>query len=359
MPYTPSGPFGNGSSSPPINAAFLNAVETALGVLANNIVMPQQFGTSVGTGGDDTAAFQAALNTGKNVYVPAGVYSCSDLVNTTGSSLTGAGKGQTKINARTGTGTLYKAQNMAELTISDLWLNGASNCNIVISTDWTTSNGPSLNSHYRNLRVTGGVQKTWSAQSNNDCEFMGILFEPASSGTVVLDLEAPGGAVELVSCKLFGPMILSAQRASFFGGVYTGVRLVGLDYNAITAIGGYWYGDPTYGCSIYIGDSSQIYAPASWFGSHFENQYASGSIINGGGKMFGVSTFIDPLMLQTGTAGTRTVIGGSVVQAGPVNSGVNIRGGFLQGFSPTSASANIVVLTWNTNVNGTYSNTGG
>ncbi|MDK6203300.1 glycosyl hydrolase family 28-related protein [Oligella urethralis] len=72
---------------------------TVLERISNEAVTPQEFG-AIGDGvNDDTAAIQAALNTGKSVYIPEGTYNISDVIYPTadGQVITGAGMLRTTI----------------------------------------------------------------------------------------------------------------------------------------------------------------------------------------------------------------------------------------------------------------------
>lgn len=86
MPYTKTGPFTDNSSSPPISAAFLNGVETALTTANTLAIAPAPSGDT--TGATDTTALQplitAAQSTSGTLYLQAGTYYITGLTTTAG-----------------------------------------------------------------------------------------------------------------------------------------------------------------------------------------------------------------------------------------------------------------------------------
>jgi hypothetical protein len=322
--------------------------------IRRGFVTPFEYG-AVGNGTtDDTAAVQAAVNTGRPVML-AGRFATTDITVTNGNSILGYGPNVSRLIALPGTGTLLTVKNTSSLTLEGFWANGGSNCATVINTDWTTSQGPSLNNSYRNLRVTGGTTQSWSADSNNDCEWHAVLIEPINFGTA-LNIPAGGGAVHFTDCQFFGGITGAWQVATITGCMLMGITVIGLDYNKIVGTGGYWYASTTNSCNIYISAGSQLYDAPVLTGVYSENANPKGPFIGGPGKLFGATHFDGCKFLKKGNdTQTRPIIGTDVVPASPAPH-VFIDYGFSEGVTMTSGTAGVTIHTRYVNVNGTYSN---
>jgi len=108
-----------------INATKLNFLQTGTSAVARtvdsklkDVVSVKDFG-AVGDGvANDTAAIQAALNTGKNVFIPSGNYLISSSLNFTANNQTLTGEGFAAINVATATPT-------ANTNMSQIFTNSA------------------------------------------------------------------------------------------------------------------------------------------------------------------------------------------------------------------------------------------
>ena len=99
----------NDNTSRDITAADLRAVVAAVLDAVDNVeaqtVTVRQFGATGNGVTNDTAAFQAAINASKDVYVPPGTYVISSLtINTAAFRLTGAGRGVATLKLSTAAG---------------------------------------------------------------------------------------------------------------------------------------------------------------------------------------------------------------------------------------------------------------
>lgn len=86
-------------------------------------VTPQMFGARGDGTADDTAAFQAALDSGKPVFAPAGEYHVTGLTLPVGGELRGAGHQQTLL-VGTGAGPILTVEGAAYARVADLALDG-------------------------------------------------------------------------------------------------------------------------------------------------------------------------------------------------------------------------------------------
>lgn len=304
---------------------------------------------------DDTAAIQAALNTGKAVYVPPGVYSCGALTNTSGRALRGAGKNDSVIRARPGTTTLYTATQLAGMRIDGIWFDGNNNAATCIDTSWTIPGGdaaPSMNCEYLGLRISGYTSIGWKAQSNNDCSFNSILIE-ASGTNLGLQMNAHGGLVTMTDLKAFAPMDLAFQSASLTGCVTTGINIFVADYNVLHVSGGYSYPHPTTHKNYSVAAGITAY-PMNFSGVHIENGFADGVIFGGPGAIQGQSELVGCHTFGVGAGVDVAKLVGPTLTGAGLTGRFNLVGGMVEHLDTTSTSAFRVLLK-NVNKQGLFS----
>lgn len=97
-PFDASWPLTRWQDAAGVDAARLDSVESTLGAVRTALPVNVKDAPhhAVGDGvTDDTAAIQSAVDTGRNVYVPAGTYLVSSIVYSTSLTITGAGSRKT------------------------------------------------------------------------------------------------------------------------------------------------------------------------------------------------------------------------------------------------------------------------
>jgi hypothetical protein len=167
---------------------FTNSVPTTVSAKLSEFVSVKDFG-AVGDGvTDDRAAIQAALDTGKSVFIPAGIYLFNSTVNFTAEGQCIFGLGNDSV-LKSGVGSVYiQSQGIDNLTVRDLKIDGAlSNGGIVI-------NNNSSNFDVLNVYFQGGGQRVWLWDCNHiavqNCTFdttgYGVIAQLGRSPNYVL-----------------------------------------------------------------------------------------------------------------------------------------------------------------------------
>lgn len=328
--------------------------ETKTALYANFARNVKAFGAKGDGVTNDTAAVQAAINTGDPVYLPAGNYMCGALTKTNNAALFGDGFGRTTITARAGTGTLLTARQQAGMRLEGFALNGNGIAATVLDTEWTIVAGlpaPSQNNQYSRLRISGWTSIGWRAKSNNDSDFDTCLIDNGAAGTVGLQVNASGGLIRLNDMTCYAPTEMTAQAMSIIGGVFQGVRIMGGDYNMINASSGYWYADPTYHTNLWVAPAAAARAGA-FSGVHVENEYADGTVFGGSGALGG-SDLIGSHLFATGPGVGHVKLLATTLASGGPRGRFALHGGSTDGIELNSTTA-FVVAPHNVVVSGVF-----
>lgn len=374
MAYTTLGPFSNGSASPPINAGFLNGLETWIAAADpkvtggwqktdRNFVTPWDYGAVSGTG-DNTAAVQAAVDSGYPVLI-AGTFYTTDIVNTKGNPLFGWGTSPSRLIALPGTGTLYSMRQATNTFIANVWLNGNNNAATVLDTSYDKGTGaaPSVNNVYTNIRISKYTTLGWNAAWNNDCEFASIDIE--ASGTAPgLSVLAAGGGIGFHDCRNYGLTKIACQNATFTNCVLKGVEVNGGDTNALMFNGGYYYSNAVNKSVVYIADNSNITAAPYFAGCNLVIETDGGNVIGTSsgapGTLFLGATMMGGILISAGTTTvTKSLTRSTLVVPSGSAAKFTLIQAYVNGVSiSANLPANLTVKTSNSYVNGAASNTG-
>jgi hypothetical protein len=255
---------------------------------------------ALGASGDlshlDTAFIQAALDLGRELYIPVDLEGRAYLSGPLEVSSPGPGGAwlsapailgrQAVIRAAEPCRTLLSARNLANTVLSEIRLEGAGLAQTVLNTTWDISAAPSQNNKYDKIECRGATDIQWIAHGNNDSVFRDILIEAKGAGGAALAIHASGGHVRLLSPTIFNGVVeISCQSLSVIDGVDCGYRIVGLDNNDLTFSGGYHYASDR-GRNIELADGVTV-TSINAFGGRFENGVTRGEIVGGGGLIAG------------------------------------------------------------------------
>lgn len=177
---------------------------------------------AVGDGtADDTAKFQAAIDNGGTILVPAGTYKITStlIYKSNATKLIGAGRDKVVINYTGMTGPVFKANNNTTATM--LWCE-LSRMKIVASSLTATKTLVD----WKSMQF-GVLDELW-------------LFGPSSAGSIALNVEAVWAVTEAT---------YNVIRSIYIGGVETGIRF-GDGGNTNQVIGGRIQIPVSGGCSI-------------------------------------------------------------------------------------------------------------
>lgn len=336
MAYAKVGPFADGVG-PYLSAATFNTIENGIAAAATKadaawpasgrgFVTPYDYG-ALGGAADDTAAVQAALDSGQAVLLP-GAFNVTGVTNTKGNALIGYGPQHSRLTALAGTATIYTAKQLANQHIEGVWFDGKGVAATCVDTSWDIGAGAaqSLCSVFKNVRVSNYTTTGWQAAWNNDCEFGAVLID--KSGTAVgLSLLASGGGVELHDCKIYGLVKLACQSATISACVLNGVEVDGADTNALSFDGGYYYTSPLNASIVYVAPGANMQCAPTFTGCNLIVNIDGGNVIgtssSGAGTMGMGALILGGLIVAAGTGSATKSITRSTLIC-PAGNGVTI-----------------------------------
>lgn len=208
-------------------------------------VYPQMWGAKADGTTNDTAPVNTAFDAGETfnlpVFLPSGVYLCSNLLfgsNTAGAESTGPPQiygtgGQSILRALDGTtGVFFKAVNLKGKSFRDFTLDGNDKIGLtsVIDTSWYAFE-PNLHNRFINVTVINYANTGWTGAHNNDCDFdfVAVLDPTSTSNQRAFNIQAPSGPVFMNSCVGEGYLAASATVLTL-----SGCQFAGLDTDAQT-----------------------------------------------------------------------------------------------------------------------------
>lgn len=261
---------------------------------------------------DDTAAIQACIDwcgaNNRAVFLPGGQYVTGELTDSYGVDFLGSGLAVTRLWAKPGTTVMLTSQDSSNKRISGILFDGRGYAETCLDTSWTQGDGPSVGNVYRDLWLQNYTTLGWIAEDNNDCPFENVSFiaQGGDRSIPAIQLTGAGGAVWMKDCRIFGPLLLSAQIAYLNGCVTHDIQLQAGAWNMLDIDGGYWFAGVDTGCNLYLAASAATYAAT--ISSHMENAETNGSLIGGTGRVEGyISVHGGSYMPVQGATGVRLI----------------------------------------------------
>ena len=296
-------------------------------------VTAQDFNLTAGGGtADDTAAVQAAFNSGEPVFLIPGTYSVTCLAVPSGLTLRGAGPSLTKIVQRAGSScATLTGTGAADVSISGVTVNANNNGTSAIaatssSVRWHVFNNSLLNATQDCLRFQSGQDAMASGNYITGCGQHGITWASSASRFAATDnsILSVGGAGIIFSVRLDGSIKgNSIQNVGPSGDCITGygaanLRIAISGNSCLTALNNGIHAGGTQlsivGNNVYSPALYGVFVRATTTGSNLDPVAASTQVTVSANNVYNTTTAnMIGIMMEDVTSGT--VTGNTVKQA--------------------------------------------